>query len=717
MGVVFLILEIVLVSLDFMLMIVTLGWIPAVKKCFTPPKIYSVPVGSDPSHRVKPGYVKELMRSPPGQDTIYGIQKVVFSTYASSTAMATREFLGMLNPKVKKFGKQNTTTYAEVDRASHKFGAALRSHGLVAGPSVANLKKFETPCSLAIFENTCPEWMIAAMGCFSQSIIVTTIYATLGINGVVDSVNSCVITAIVCNFSNVEILVKNKDKMPSLKTIIFTSDIMAPDYRFEVPNVEGMQVISFEDFVESGNVAAFPPTPPSSTSTAVIMFTSGSTGKPKGVVLSHANICSNVAAFKESTYFEHGTDVYLAYLPLAHIFELFLEFTVFSIGGTVCYADPKTLTSKGAHPTGALEEFSPHIMVGVPKIWDIIKKGVESKIAASSPVAKLLVETAFKARKFASSNGWSTPLFDMLVFKKFTHVIGGRVRSAGSGGGPLNREVQEFIITCFGIELTQGYGLTETCGYCTGQDTDDLSTGTVGAMGAANMVKLESAPAFLDRAGLPYLSTDTVSSDGDQIYGRGEILIKGNNVFIGYYDMPELTAEVVESDGFFHTGDIGQFKNNGTLQIIDRKKNLVKLKGGEYIALENMEMIYGNSSFINAIDGGICVYGDGDMDRPVALMQLNADTVKAWMKERKIEDDYESFKQSSTVYDLVMVDLKREGKKSGLTHLETLCAVAFVDTPWTPLNGGLTAANKINRRVVVAMHEQIFKEVKSKGIF
>lgn len=687
------------------------------KKFFTSTKSATVPVGSDPSHRAKRGYAKEPIRCPPGQDTMYRIQRSVFSIYASNTATATREFLGMLNPKVKKFGKQKTATYAELDRSSHKFGAALRGCGLVANTSVANVKKFETPCSLAIFENTCAEWITAAMGCFSQSIIVTTVYATLGIDGVVDSVNSCVISAVLCNFSNVETLVKNKDKMPSLKTIIYTSDLMAPDYKFVVPSVKGVQVISFEDFVESGDTAAFPPTPPTPASTAVIMFTSGSTGKPKGVVLSHSNICTNIAAFKDGFPSGSSTDVYVGYLPLAHIFELFMEFTFFSMGCKVCYADPKTLTTKGAHPTGALEEFRPHLMVAVPKIWDVIKKGVENKIAASPPVARFLVETAFKARKFASRHGWTTPLFDKLVFKKFSQVIGGRVREAASGGGPLNGEVQEFVRTCFGIALSQGYGLTETVGLCTAQRPDDLSLGSVGDCAAANMVKLESAPDFLDKAGLPYLSTDTVSSSGDKIYGRGEVLIKGGNLFVGYYNMPDLTAEVIDSDGWFHTGDIGQFKNDGTLQIIDRKKNLVKLKGGEYIALENMEMVYGNSKFVNAIDGGICVYGDGDMDRPVALMQLNADTVQAWMKENKIEDDYESFKHSSTVYDLVMSDLKSEWKKQGLTHLEMLCAVAFVDTPWTPLNGGLTAANKINRRAVVAMNEKIFKEVKSKGIF
>jgi len=102
-------------------------------------------------------------------------------------------------------------------------------------------------------------------------------------------------------------------------------------------------------------------------------------------------------------------------------------------------------------------------MVGVPKIWDVIKKGIEAKVAASSPVAKFLVQTAFQARTFAINNGYDTPLFKALVFKKFSKVVGGKLRLALSGGGPLNSEVQVFVRTCFGCPFIQGYGLTETC--------------------------------------------------------------------------------------------------------------------------------------------------------------------------------------------------------------------------------------------------------------
>jgi long-chain acyl-CoA synthetase len=181
--------------------------------------------------------------------------------------------------------------------------------------------------------------------------------------------------------------------------------------------------------------------------------------------------------------------------------------------------------------------------------------------------------------------------------------------------------------------------------------------------------------------------------------------------------MPDKTKEVFQDDGFFQTGDIGQFMSDGSIRIVDRKKNLVKLKGGEYIALEKMEMTYGNSTFVDAIAGGICVYGDGDMDRPIALMQLSEAMTMKWAKENGIEGDFDKIKNSKELMDAVMEDFKAEHAKSELSHLEKLVAVTFLTEHWTPENGCLTAANKLDRRKVVDMFKKEFEEVREKGIF
>ena len=260
-------------------------------------------------------------------------------------------------------------------------------------------------------------------------------------------------------------------------------------------------------------------------------------------------------------------------------------------------------------------------------------------------------------------------------------------------------------------------GLTETCAGGGIQFPDDIRPGIVGPPINCCEIKLESTPEVGDKAGQPYLSTDRFDVSGNPVFGRGEVLIRGGQISCGYYMMPDKTAEVFREDGFFCTGDIGQFASDGSLQIVDRKKNLVKLKGGEYVALERMEMIYGNSSFVDAIAGGICCYGDGDMDRPIALMQLSEPRTMKWAKENGIAGDFETVKKSKELYNAVLEDLKLEHDKGDLSHLEKLVAVALLTEPWTPDNGCLTAANKLQRRAVVSSHEKEFQETKKKGIF
>lgn len=126
-------------------------------------------------------------------------------------------------------------------------------------------------------------------------------------------------------------------------------------------------------------------------------------------------------------------------------------------GCTLCYADPKSLTSAGAHPTGALEAYSPTLMVAVPKIWDVIRKGLIAKVDSGPKIPKLLVHAAVDWRRFAISHGFDTPLFNKLVFRKIRAAVGGKLRYALSGGGPLNGEVQDFIRVAFGIKFVQGY--------------------------------------------------------------------------------------------------------------------------------------------------------------------------------------------------------------------------------------------------------------------
>uniref|UniRef100_A0A7S1G3A0 AMP-dependent synthetase/ligase domain-containing protein n=1 Tax=Corethron hystrix TaxID=216773 RepID=A0A7S1G3A0_9STRA len=712
--------QVALTVLDFAIFLLTFGWIKLIPRLFAGSPLRSVAVDGNEAHRVRAGFSPATLELTPfpGVDTLHGLMERTFNTYSNLTCMKRRTFLGQHkgNPKVKHFGETTSLTYAETEKMSQKFGASLRQAGLVPCPPEASLEQKTTPSTIAIFENTCPEWLCAAIGSFSQAISVTTIYATLGIDAVVDAVQDGRIPALLCNKKSLPMIAKRLDSMKSLKTIIYTNDLVEPDDSTPIPTVKGVTFVSFEDFVANGDTKAHPPSPPKPSTEAVVMYTSGSTGKPKGVVLTHKNVLAMAAGMLKATPIQ-SDDVYLAYLPLAHIMELSAEFVTISLGVCLCYADPKSLSKTGAYPTGALEEYSPTIMAGVPKIWDVIKKGIETKIAGSSPVVKFLFKTAFAARSFAIKRGYDTPFFNALVFKKISAATGGKIRLGLSGGGPLNDEIQTFISTALKFPLGQGYGLTETCAGLTLQDQSDTRSGIAGVPVSCVEVLLKSCADVNDKAGLPYLETDRKDADGNDVLGRGEVLVRGNNISIGYYKMPDKTAEVFDKDGWFHTGDIGQWASDGSLRIVDRLKNLIKLKGGEYIAVEQMEMVYGNSPFVDAVAGGICCYGDGDMDRPIAIMQLSKQTAMAWAKDNGAEGDYEKIKALPEFYTAVHQSLLEQHKIGNLSNLEKVIAVSIIDEPWTSDNGCLTATNKLQRKSIIEVFKKEFELVKKKGIF
>eukprot|EP00956_Cyclotella_meneghiniana_P039495 scaffold172642_cov79-Cyclotella_meneghiniana.AAC.8 len=274
MSIALVLLKIVLVGLDLLIAIVTFQWIGVLKKFLTPTPLRSVPKDSDEAHRVPTEYASAPKITPyPGVTTLHELATYAAKQFGDRPAMGQREFLGMHSAKVKKFGDVNYRTYEQVNDAALRFGASLRAAGLVSSPEKATLDQLTTPCTLAIFENTCPEWAIGAIGAFSQSISITTVYATLGIDAVIDSINDGRIRAILCNKRNVALLVSKIKDMPTLKHIIYTNDAIAPGEVVEMPSVpNGITLSSFEEFVEGGDVKAFPAVPPTPDTCAVIMY-------------------------------------------------------------------------------------------------------------------------------------------------------------------------------------------------------------------------------------------------------------------------------------------------------------------------------------------------------------------------------------------------------------------------------------------------------------
>jgi long-chain acyl-CoA synthetase len=716
----------------------------------------------------------KLMSFPFGRDqnTVHRVLQLCFKKYTNLPCVGTRKYIKMHQPEgarfpLKVFGDTSWKTYGQVREEAAAFGAGLRALGLeplpltTAQDMVLSFGSIGGPHAMVLFEETSAEWTTACIGAMGQSIPVATSYATLGMGAVAEALNQTCAPVIVCNYKDVARVAKEcGSQCPNLRTIVYTR-LCVEEQAPEHPNMMGdLQVLSMAAVMDLGRRNPIGYAEPTPEHVGLIMYTSGSTGKPKGVMLKNSSIVASMAGLED--YFcssvgnratnEFDQETYLAYLPAAHILEFAAEMSMLVHGAKIGYSDPKTIGSTGAfrlmpdgslnskptgygnRPPGGIQEFAPTVMAAVPKIWDILKKGVEDSIGKSGGVMRTIFQAAFSARSAALQQGRETPLLGLL-FKKVGGALGGRVKAAVTGGGPISADVQNFIRVAMHFNLVQGYALTETCSAGTLQPSDSMLDGIAGRPVASVQMRLndcgEIDPAtraykFVDREKKPYLSTDTKHL-GTPCLGRGEVWIRGDSVSSGYYLQMEKTREEFDEQGWFHTGDIAIWCLDGQLKIVDRLKNLVKLKGGEYVAIESMEATYAQSVFVNGKNGGMMCYADGDMDKPVALVQVNDYELKKWADENNIT--YHSIPDlcaNPRAAEMVCKDLNAIGKGK-LGGNEALAAVALLpgtaapeskgeDAPWTAENGYLTAANKLARNIVKEGFEKTLKELKPKGI-
>lgn len=653
-------------------------------------------------------------------DTVWAFCSRAHRLYRELPALGTRTFLEFRKVNetdrfpAKIYGATKWLTYAQVEAKAKAFGSALRELGMVPQTFGPN-ETFESDPganTILLYEDTCAEWFIAAQGAHSQAIAVATAYATLGVESVQQAVDEGGVETILCNRTNVTKLLEFKEKghMKTLKNIIYTDlNIPQQERQKKLPSSANVKVHCFDDLIQSA-----PPreiTPPRPHHCAVLMYTSGSTGKPKGIVCLHKQLVSLMGALQKQINLQEHESL-IGYLPLAHIFEMQMEFFAFGFGGTIGYADTKTLTGGPMKcmqeidgqlvPKGALEEFRPTIMGAVPKVWEVIKSGAEAKIAAGGPAKVQLFNTALSVKKSAIVQGRPTPLWDLVVFNKFKTIVGGRLRLAVSGGGAIQPSVQEWVRAVFGCPLVQGYGLTETCAGLTVQMPDDWRTGVCGSPLPTCDVLLASCPDITDCVSKPYMTDDTVHHiDAETtiaVKGRGEVWTKGNNVTLGYYKMPAQTKEAWTDDGWFKTGDIAVMLPDGSLKIVDRKKNLAKLKGGEYVALEKMNLALKTASFVHKDSGGVCVFADDTIDRPIALVQIIDDVIKEKAAALGISGSIEEICNNDAMRKKIKEEINAVGKSQGCTGvLEQLSDVTLLHEgrAWSPDDGTLTATLKL----------------------
>lgn len=548
---------------------------------------------------------------------------------------------------------------------------------------------------VAIFADTREEWFIALQGCFRRNVTVVTIYASLGEEALCHSLNETEVTTVICGHKELEKLVAISGQLDTVKNIICMDD--------EIPSSASSvdsrwRITSFADVEKHGRENPVDPDLPLPADIAVIMYTSGSTGLPKGVMMTHANVLAVTSAVMTIVPGIGSKDIYMAYLPLAHILELAAENVMVAAGTAIGYGSPLTLTDTSNKikrgTKGDATVLLPTLLTAVPAILDRVRDGVLNKVNAKGGLSKRLFDLAY-ARRLSAVNGswfgaWGLErfLWDFLVFRKVRAILGGRIRYMLSGGAPLSGDTQRFINICIGTSIGQGYGLTETCAGGTFSEFDDSSVGRVGAPLPCSFVKLIDWP----EGG--YLISDSPMP-------RGEIVIGGPNVTVGYFKNEEKTKESYKVDErgmrWFYTGDIGQFHADGCLEIIDRRKDIVKLQHGEYVSLGKVEAALSVSRYID----NIMVHADPFHSYCVALVVASRTTVEDWAAKQGISfSDFSDLCEKEETKKEVQVSLLKEAKKAGLQKFEIPAKIKLLSEPWTPETGLVTAALKLKRDII-----------------
>ena len=380
------------------------------------------------------------------------------------------------------------------------------------------------------------------------------------------------------------------------------------------------------------------------------------------MVLPHSALMATVRAFHFVADPVRAGDIYLGYLPLAHILELLAENTMMVMGVPIGYSSPNTLTDKSTKiargGTGDCTVLRPTLMCAVPLVLDRIFKGIQENVGKKGEFFKALFAWCHQYKQGWARRGYTTPVLDALVFRSIRQLVGGRIRLMLSGGAPLSPETHEYIRTTFSLPLVQGYGLTESCACACIMDNDDLSTGTSGTPLQGVQVRLVNWP----EGG--YHVTD-------QPCPRGEIVIGGENVATGYYKMAQKTSEDFFTDDkgvrWFKTGDIGQIEATGQVKIIDRKKDLVKLQLGEYISLGKVESELKTCPIVE----NVCVYGDSSQNYVVALIVPDKLKLEAVAEKLGLAGlEHEQLCRHKDVTGAVLRELQGHGRRLGLEKFE-----------------------------------------------
>jgi long-chain acyl-CoA synthetase len=559
---------------------------------------------------------------------------------------------------VPREGGWDWVTYAEFGKLVDAFRAGLASLGVGPGDRVA------------VISNNRLEWAVGAHATYSLSAAYVPMYEAQLDREWQYILADC--GAKVCLVASAAVqarIERMKSSLPQLEHIV-SFDGPASDPR------------SYAARLAHGAKHPAQAQTPADSDTACLIYTSGTTGNPKGVKLSHFNLASNVSAMLSMAGIT-GEDRGIAFLPWAHVFGGCVELhsAIATGSATAICSDPTKLPEY-------MPQVKPTILFAVPRVWNRIYAGVQQKMAGQSKSVQWMFNTALRAGTKQRA-GQSLSLSEMfalkaarkVVFPKVLEAFGGQLRYACSGAAALSREVAEFMAN-LGIEVYEGYGMTESSGCTTANPRGAARLGSVGKPIPGVEVKIDKNAA------------GSTAEDG-------EIVIYGMGVMQGYHKLDEVTRESMTADGGLRSGDLGHIDADGYLYITGRVKELYKLENGKYVAPAPLEEKVQLSPYI----AQCVIYGD-NKPHNVALIVPDKVALKEWAKAQGISADGEELLADARVRSLLESEVETYSKD--FKGYERPKAFVIDGEELAIANGMLTPTLKLKRRQVVAKYGPIF---------